>query len=394
MGRVATSPRESVRSRAMSGAMMLAILAMAAPAAPASPGVGAEPQPTEEPGADESPLPPEARRESLLDRVNRLVSELDADTWQKRHEAFESLLDLAWLDLRAVEPLLESSNLSPEARVRLERVAFEMFRQSPRAGMGIGFGGPTGGGVSIGRTVPGFDASRVLRPNDIILEADGHQINETLDLQAAIVSTEPGHVMRLLVRRPGEGLLRLECEMGSYEELGNPGPVDERVLHAAWRLRRARRDADRDQPSPIELPAPQPHRSSSPSSEETVAAADARVSPGGVGRGGADQHERLRVRIMERDLEVRSTEGTRDAIRAGDQGDLLRALIDQIGVEQSALRTRIMANQQLLKDAQLGEARRAEIQAENARLARELKRLNDELQAFVMMYRTVSVGRR
>jgi len=325
--------------------------------------------------------------ESLRERFTRLIGHLNDPSWETRDRAFRELLDLSWVDLAAIEPRLTDPGLPPETRLRLELLAYEMFRASPRAGMGVGFGGPTPEGVEVGRTVPGFDAARVLEPGDVIIQANGHTIREVLDLQAAIVATDPGQMMNLIVLRGGQGKpVGVECRMGDYRELNNPNPIDERILRAAWSIRRR---AILPEPQGVRVAAA-PSGGSPDRAERPAPSRDPNpIAPAGVGRGGVDRSDRIRVRVMGRDLELPSDEAVLELATRGDDATLLRVLIAELEQSRPPIRARLMHNQAQIRAGGLDPERLAELRAESAELEDRLQRMEEEIRALWTLWESL-----
>lgn len=177
--------------------------------------------------------------------LGELIDQLDASSHAERERASRLLGQRRDLELAEIERMLRGEELSPEQRLRLDRIAWDRFRTGPRAGMGIQFGGTSIRGVQIGGTVEGFDADRVLRANDVLLEMDGRPIGGQNDLRLEILSREPDEVVELRIEREGTER-EVRVRMGSYSDLnaGRGGMQDE-LLRQAWLLRRDRRAASR-----------------------------------------------------------------------------------------------------------------------------------------------------
>ncbi|MCB9845361.1 MAG: PDZ domain-containing protein [Phycisphaeraceae bacterium] len=170
-----------------------------------------------------------------------LVERLDADDVAQRREAEDRLRTR--LRLSDLERMLNSNErLSPEQRLRLETLAWDMFRNGQRAGMGIQFAEEVSypvPGVRIGATVPGFDAARVLKADDLIVAIGGEPIRERDQVRAEILSRAPGEPMALTVQR-GEQRIDTSVVMGAYADLQQAASLNDDVLDDAWDRRRER----------------------------------------------------------------------------------------------------------------------------------------------------------
>ncbi len=171
--------------------------------------------------------------------VAELVDRLDSPVFAARRQATTDLLIRRDLTLDAAEWLLTDTSLSPEQRLRLERVALEVFARGPRAALGIQFPRESRDGVRIEAVLDEFPASAMLRAGDRITEADGLPITRQATFRAAILSHDPGEVMVMKLVREGEEL-EFGVLLGSFARLNvtaSPRPGD---LLAAWTLRQAR----------------------------------------------------------------------------------------------------------------------------------------------------------
>lgn len=173
-----------------------------------------------------------------------LLRALDSDSLEERESAIEQLGNNPVVTLREVLGLLKDvSALSPEQRARLLDLARQMFQDSPRAAMGIQFGGTVDTGVAIAMLIDGFDASRQLRPGDVIEAANGEPLSQNR-LRSVIVSHDPGESMALRIKRTdpsGESeTLDVSIVLGSFNRLRGGGFLDTQTLDEAWRVRLAR----------------------------------------------------------------------------------------------------------------------------------------------------------
>lgn len=171
--------------------------------------------------------------------IAELVARLDAEVFAARRQATADLLGRGDLTLDVAEWLATEPDLSPEQKLRLERLALEVFGRGPRAAVGIRFPPEGDTGVRIQEVLPGFPASDVLRAGDRIVEADGLAITQQATFRAAILSHSPGEVMAMKLVREGE-TLEVDVPLDSFGRLvgaAAPRPGD---LLAAWTLRRSR----------------------------------------------------------------------------------------------------------------------------------------------------------
>ena len=201
-------------------------------------------------------------------RMEQLIGQLSGDEWARR-EGAERMLMLAPTGLLpTIESRLAAGRMSPEQRIRLQRVGLRLFSRLPRAAMGIQFANRNDQApAEISTTLPDFDASRVLRGGDVITRMDGQAIRTGLDLRSAIISHDPGELVGVTVTRD-DRVVQVSFALGSYARLNNAA-LNEAVLAQAWRWRLARRlspGAATPEP-PIEPPFESP---------------DGRVASGGV----------------------------------------------------------------------------------------------------------------
>lgn len=173
-----------------------------------------------------------------------LLRALDSDSLEERESAIEQLGANQAVALREVLGLLKDvSALSPEQRARLLDLARQMFQDSPRAAMGIQFGGTVDTGVAIAMLIDGFDASRQLRPGDVIEAADGEPLSQNR-LRSVIVSHDPGESMTLRIKRTDPSgdseTMDVSIVLGSFNRLRGGGFLDTQTLDEAWRVRLAR----------------------------------------------------------------------------------------------------------------------------------------------------------
>ena len=156
---------------------------------------------------------------------------LGSDSVLERASASVALGASDRVGLRDIEAALLTPDLSPEQRLRLERVGFEKFSSTPRGALGIRFqqrlaDGPASGTV-IDATYEGFDAHRVLRPGDVIYSIDGQRVLSIDDGKRAIQSHDPGERLTLRIFRDGEPLLA-RVTLGSLRALDQISPGGQR----------------------------------------------------------------------------------------------------------------------------------------------------------------------
>jgi hypothetical protein len=185
--------------------------------------------------------------------ATELIARLDSPVFAARQRALADLLGRDELTLDAAEWMLTEPTLSPEQRLRLERLALEVFARGPRAAVGIRFPPETEGPVRIQEVLAGFPASVVLRAGDQILDADGMSMVRQATFRAAILSHAPGEVMPMTVLREGASF-EVQVPLASFAALTGAAPPRPGDLLAAWTLRRAR-----DAIEPLDAPVvPEP----------------------------------------------------------------------------------------------------------------------------------------
>ena len=177
-------------------------------------------------------------------RLNALIDRLDDPAWLTRQEAMRMLGDPnEGYELGMLAESLERDDLSPETCGRLWSAARSLFEQSPKAGLGVGFGAVRDGGIEIRTVVEdvgSFPAAAMLMPGDLIIGADGDGVTGTEELRAVILSHEPGDLLNLLVERNGD-VLDLDLPLGSFGSLRGAAPMSPMVADQAIRLRWTRR---------------------------------------------------------------------------------------------------------------------------------------------------------
>lgn len=170
-----------------------------------------------------------------------ILRSLDAPDLAERERAVEALVLSSAVSLREVLGLLsEVTALTPEQRARLMGIAREMFVQSPRAAMGVQFGGTVERGVAIQSAVDGFDSARVIRPGDVIVAVNGQEVTQS-QMRAIILSHDPGESMGLRLLRSvesgAEEQIDVRVTLGSMNRLRGGGFIDAATMMDAWRQR-------------------------------------------------------------------------------------------------------------------------------------------------------------
>lgn len=192
------------------------------------------------------------------DEIRRVVTQLGAERFSDREAASERLTELS-ISLESIRlARIALDSLSPEHRTRLDAALFDSFRNSPRAGMGVSFDAQFALGVRLQSIVPGFPASGVLLPGDIILQADGVRLTGVgqqgwQSLRQRILSHDPGDSIPMVIRR-GDRTVELDAPLGDYADLGNAASLSAEDMFAAWSIRRQSLGLElRD---PVRIPAP------------------------------------------------------------------------------------------------------------------------------------------
>lgn len=160
--------------------------------------------------------------------VELLVQRLDDPALDNREKASRELNAILAASRLAQPPFLDRlmeysilrqahrTELSLETRMRLIGALRQRFMETPRAAMGIRFGGMTPAGVLIQETFPRFPGNDMglLFAQDIITAIEGNRLDIQVTQQgdairvqelvrAIILSHEPGDHVRLSILRPG-----------------------------------------------------------------------------------------------------------------------------------------------------------------------------------------------
>lgn len=171
------------------------------------------------------------------DQIPRLVGDLDADDVLTRVYATAALAQGPGVRLFDLETQLLATDLSPEARRRLMSAAFQRFVGEPRAAMGVSFDQlPQESGVRIATTVPGFHAATMLRPGDRLDSMDGVRVLDQTHAVALIVVHSPGDEVELGINRNGTSMT-VTLRLGARATLSNAMPLAGQTLDLAWAIR-------------------------------------------------------------------------------------------------------------------------------------------------------------
>lgn len=185
----------------------------------------------------------QSKLQSSLDEapmsMSDLVRELGSDDARTRGAAQQRLDQDQRITLQMIEEALKQPTTGAEARVRLINTGRTRFVSSPRAAMGVRFGGGLPDRVIVGDTVPGFPSKDFLESGDIIDTANGLKLigpRASFTLMCLIVSHDPGEKVNLVVRRGGDKL-KMQVPLGKYSDLQQGDLVGDSRAQAGWRLR-------------------------------------------------------------------------------------------------------------------------------------------------------------
>ncbi len=338
-----------------------------------------------------------AVRASTLDRdLDTLVALLDSPDLASREAALQRLRLRSDVSVSTIEAMLrERRDLSAEQRARLYALARAMFDDGPRAGMGIQFGSLMPDGVQVAATVAGFDAARVLRPQDILHRVEGRRIASTEQMRHEILSREPGETMALTIIRDGRQR-EVSLVMGSYADLnrGRSIPIEPGALDQAWRTRldrigmenplHARQagafDGQPARPSPGEAVSWQARAISDIEIREgSLEAWLVHQTPGVLGagesRGGIDRFGRPRTRIGPFDAVLPASGDVARVLERDDAELRLAFLLDSLQASQRRIDRARNENTRRLARAESSQERDA-LLAVNERLTRASRSLS------------------
>lgn len=182
---------------------------------------------------------------TLAAPIERLIADLASPMYEVRQQAAAALAQRQDVSLADLEDVLTRPDLTAEQRVRLQALARERFATTPRGAMGVRFGGVLQQSrIVIDATYEGFNAHDVLRPGDVIVEAEGRSLRGDMArhiLRAMVFAHDPGDTLDIVVRR-GEAKLDLTLRLGSFHVLAQQPqgrPLDDLDLARAWAMRTA-----------------------------------------------------------------------------------------------------------------------------------------------------------
>jgi len=226
--------------------------------------------------ADNEPLPAN-RAEPITDPdVGAIMSGLRSRDFFERERAsidLQRMVETSRLTEPELIALASRPDNTPEQRTRILDQAMLRFKQSERAGMGIGWRPVTGWGAILTEVRSNFPVAEHLAKGDVIQSIDGMSLiapagvpdNETWNLiaiiRSAIVSHDPGESVRVIFRRPpvgqaiDAGNLQLpipefdptdwevrtaDVPLGSFSRLAPGNALSQLELDAAWMQRLGR----------------------------------------------------------------------------------------------------------------------------------------------------------
>lgn len=231
------------------------------------------------------------------------IERLGDESWSVREAATEALGVVTRADESArdasIKEALGRADLSEEMRLRLVRVAAWRFRSAELGGLGVQFGRSGEGAVEIGLVVPGFPASGLLRPGDVVLAVDGEIVGGMEHLRAEILSRRPGETLPVWVRRD-RTVQEIVLPLGSYASLQGGAALDDVTVRWAMGLRLKREGVAVERPDRVGagLAADAWIAAAFPEGQDgTRARAVERSGPGvALGPGGADRDAGARRR--------------------------------------------------------------------------------------------------
>jgi hypothetical protein len=323
--------------------------------------------------------------------MDGIVARLGSSDYAQR-EAAENELTLR--PLSEILKALGDRSLSAEQRERLEQAGLTQFRDAERAALGVQFsqfnfgrGGAAGGGVTIERTIPGFDSTRVFQAGDIIRSMGGQTIRDQNEARPVIVSFEPGEEVDVEFVRGGE-VMRDKVKLGSFRTLTNRGDLSGFQLQRAWEYRLAR--AAGGPPPAAPVPAMDPTRFRRVVNQERRASAD-------LAREAAE-------RLQANQIPETATGRGLNFVRAGAARDLTEDArssfdADRINLKLSGkanldpadatrerirqLESQIRDNSLRLRNANLDDGTRARIEANNRQLRLLVQQNREDLRRWL-----------
>lgn len=325
-------------------------------------------------------------RDAVGDGMDRVVARLGSSDYAEREAAENELT------LRPLSEILKSlgdRSLSAEQRKRLELAGLALFRDAERAALGVQFSqfntvrraADGGAGVTIERTIPGFDSVRVFQPGDIIRSMGGQSIRDQNEARPVIVSFEPGEEVDVEFVRGGE-VLRDKVKLGSFRTLTNRGDLSGFQLQRAWQYRLARA-AGGPPPAPP-VPAMDPNRFRRVVNTERRESAE--VARDAAERMQANQLPETSTMRRLNFIQAGGARGFTEDARAPFDADRLslkltgKAAMDPAEATRERIRqleSQIRDNSLRLRNANLEDGLRARIEANNRQL-RQLVQQNRE----------------
>ena len=156
--------------------------------------------------------------------LEQLIDELDSDVFETRERAYDALAARRDVTVEQIGQFLARPELSPEQHNRLRSLGVDALGNAPKGGLGVQFGIPTNM-VRIDDVVDNgmFPAAKLIRPGDLIVEADGLPVRDQDHMKIIILSRRPGDVLRLGVLRAGERVV-IDAELGAFSNLRTNEP--------------------------------------------------------------------------------------------------------------------------------------------------------------------------
>lgn len=179
------------------------------------------------------------------DRLAALIAQLDAPTLDAREQATQTLIKAETSFETVAQAGIDVSALTAEQRSRLDRVWFERFKRTPRAGLGVAFDAQFQGGVRLASVEANFPAAAFLQPLDRILSAEGASFAPFVTQQAwqafrhRILSFDPGDTIPVSILRRNNQI-KMSVPLGAYSDLGRAPPLSDQDYASAWEFRRSR----------------------------------------------------------------------------------------------------------------------------------------------------------
>lgn len=329
---------------------------------------------------------------NLPPSMDSVVAQLGSDDYARRESAEN---ELTLRPLSEILKALSDPSLTAEQRERLERAGLTLFRDAERAALGVQFsqfnivrgGGAAGGGVTIERTIPGFDSNRVFQAGDIIRSMGGQAIRDQNEARPVIVSFEPGEEVDVEFVRGGE-VLRDKVKLGSFRTLTNRGELSGLHLQRAWEYRLAR--AAGGPPPAVPVPAMDPNRF------RRVVNTERRVS--------SDLARQAAERLQANQIPETATVRGLNFVRAGAARELTedaRGIFDadNVGLKLSGkgamdpadatrerirqLESQMRDNSLRLRNANLDDGTRARIEANNRQLRQLIQQNREDLRRWL-----------